>query len=175
MEEENRNFSTASAILPERPSSADSTEPAAESSEERLPGVAESCSEESAEPVATEITEPAATEETTEPAAAEETTERESAEESTEASPVTEKTEEVEADKADKAAGDEAGYVTPEEVERLVNEAYLRGKNEAVRAKIIADTSLFGEIECASTTPTPISSDIQGLFETRPSVWGTER
>lgn len=62
-----------------------------------------------------------------------------------------------------------AGYVSPEEVERLVGEAYLRGRNEAVRRRIIADSSLIGDRPGADSGFA--SADICDLFETRPSVW----
>lgn len=60
--------------------------------------------------------------------------------------------------------------VNAAEVEKLVNEAYLRGRNEAIECRMIADTSLFGNPATLDTTG--MRADFSSLFETRKSVWG---
>lgn len=55
-------------------------------------------------------------------------------------------------------------YLTVGQVERLLHAAYLRGRNEAVAAKIEADTSI---------RTLPQRDDV--LFSTRPSVWELAR
>ena len=60
--------------------------------------------------------------------------------------------------------------VNAAEVEKLVNEAYLRGRNEAIECRMIADTSLFGSVAGQDTTG--MRADFSSLFETRKSVWG---
>lgn len=51
-------------------------------------------------------------------------------------------------------------YLTAGQVEKLLHAAYMRGRNEAVAAKIEADTSI---------RTLPQHGDV--LFSTRPSVW----
>lgn len=63
---------------------------------------------------------------------------------------------------------DEADFVTREEVRDMVEQAYLRGRNEAVRAQIMADSTLTSDSPAHSGTLAP---DIAELFATRPSVW----
>lgn len=55
-------------------------------------------------------------------------------------------------------------YLTAGQVEKLLHAAYMRGRNEAVAAKIEADTSI---------RTLPQHGDV--LFSTRPSVWGRVR
>lgn len=55
-------------------------------------------------------------------------------------------------------------YLTAGQVEKLLHAAYMRGRNEAVAAKIEADTSI---------RTLPQHDDV--LFSTRPSVWGRVR
>lgn len=55
-------------------------------------------------------------------------------------------------------------YLTAGQVEKLLHAAYIRGRNEAVAAKIEADTSI---------RTLPQHDDV--LFSTRPSVWGRVR
>lgn len=55
-------------------------------------------------------------------------------------------------------------YVTRAELESLIEEAYMRGLNEAVTKQIIADTTMGHEIG-------EMSEDLAGLFAVRPSVW----
>lgn len=60
-----------------------------------------------------------------------------------------------------------ADYVTRDELKELLDQAYLRGRNEAIRATIVADTTSrpLGQ-------PSPaMASDVALLFAGRPSVW----
>lgn len=59
---------------------------------------------------------------------------------------------------------DEPKLYTPSEVEQIRTEAYLRGKNEAIEAKIQADTAIPLGIN-------PATPDFIPTFATRHSVW----
>lgn len=60
-----------------------------------------------------------------------------------------------------------ADYVTRDELKELLDRAYLRGRNEAVRATIIADTAS----EPFSHGTPAMAADVAQLFAGRPSVW----
>lgn len=73
---------------------------------------------------------------------------------------------------APEANKSEAGHNTAapaafsqEEVDRLVNEAYLRGKNEAIEARILADSAtVLPDFDDEDT-------DLASVFSFRESVW----
>lgn len=61
-----------------------------------------------------------------------------------------------------------AQFVTRNELKQLLQEAYLKGRNEAVHAKMMADSSLAASETAASAE---IAEDVAHIFRTRRSVW----
>lgn len=58
-----------------------------------------------------------------------------------------------------------AGMISREEAERMAQEAYLRGKNEAIRSEWI------GSPDSGEKAPVPDPDDAASVFRLRPSVW----
>lgn len=65
--------------------------------------------------------------------------------------------------------GGDDRYIPADRVDLLVEEAYLKGRNEAVRMQIAADSS----IPLRENGAPRIADDLADLFLTRPSVWDT--
>ncbi len=58
------------------------------------------------------------------------------------------------------------GYVSEADAQRMAEEAYLRGRNEAVRMQILADSSTV-----RAAVRGDLADDVSALFAPRPSVW----
>lgn len=59
------------------------------------------------------------------------------------------------------------GYVSEADAQRMAEEAYLRGRNEAVRMQILADSSTV----TGAAVRGDLADDVSALFAPRPSVW----
>ncbi len=59
------------------------------------------------------------------------------------------------------------GYVSEADAQRMAEEAYLRGRNEAVRMQILADSSTVA----GAAVRGDLADDVSALFAPRPSVW----
>ncbi len=59
------------------------------------------------------------------------------------------------------------GYVSEADAQRMAEEAYLRGRNEAVRMQILADSSTV----TGAVVRGDLADDVSALFAPRPSVW----
>ncbi len=59
------------------------------------------------------------------------------------------------------------GYVSEADAQRMAEEAYLRGRNEAVRVQILADSSTV----TGAAVRGDLADDVSALFAPRPSVW----
>ena len=59
------------------------------------------------------------------------------------------------------------GYVSEADAQRMAEDAYLRGRNEAVRMQILADSSTV----TGAAVRGDLADDVSALFAPRPSVW----
>lgn len=59
------------------------------------------------------------------------------------------------------------GYVSEADAQRMAEEAYLRGRNKAVRMQILADSSTV----TGAAVRGDLADDVSALFAPRPSVW----
>lgn len=59
------------------------------------------------------------------------------------------------------------GYVSEADALRMAEDAYLRGRNEAVRMQILADSSTV----TGAAVRGDLADDVSALFAPRPSVW----